>query len=44
MSLKGRNTWQRAEALIGIAHPETRDDLIRAAGAQGIWKRSNKLQ
>jgi butyryl-CoA:acetate CoA-transferase len=43
VNLKGRNTWQRAEALIGIAHSETRDELIKAAEAQGIWKRSNKI-
>ena len=41
-SLPGKPTWQRAEALIGIAHPDFRDELIRAAEAQKIWRRSNK--
>ena len=43
VSLKGQNVWQRAEKLISIAHPETRDELIKAAEAQGIWRRSNKI-
>ena len=41
-SLTGRPLWQRAEALIDIAHPDFRDELIRAAGEQRIWRRSNK--
>ena len=41
-SLPGKPTWQRAEALIGIAHPDFRDELIRAAEEQKIWRRSNK--
>ena len=41
-SLPGKSTWQRAEALIGIAHPDFREDLIRAAEAQKIWRRSSK--
>lgn len=40
--LSGLTTWQRAEALIAIAHPEFREMLIQAAAAQGIWRRSNK--
>ena len=41
-NLKARNTWQRAEGLINIAHPDTREELIKAAGEQGIWRNSNK--
>ena len=41
-SLPGKATWQRAEALINIAHPDFREDLIRAAEEQKIWRRSNK--
>ena len=42
VNLKGKSTWERAEALIGIAHPDTREELIKAAEAQGIWRRNKK--
>jgi butyryl-CoA:acetate CoA-transferase len=41
--LKAKSTWQRAEALIDIAHPDFREQLIKEAAAMGIWRRSNKL-
>ncbi|QNL45614.1 butyryl-CoA:acetate CoA-transferase [Oscillibacter hominis] len=40
--LKGLSTWERAEAIISIAHPEFRDELIAQAGAMHIWRASNK--
>ncbi|HMK66729.1 MAG TPA: acetyl-CoA hydrolase/transferase C-terminal domain-containing protein [Thermodesulfobacteriota bacterium] len=43
VQLKGKSTWERAEALIGIAHPNFRDALIKDAEKLGIWRRSNRL-
>ncbi len=37
--LLGRNVRQRAEALIGIAHPDFRESLLAAARARGIFGR-----
>ena len=42
INLAGRNTWERAEMLISIAHPDFRDHLCDEAERMGIWKRSNK--
>lgn len=41
-NLAGRSTWERAEAMIGLAHPDFREELIRAAEQQRIWLASNK--
>ena len=43
VNLKGLSTWQRAEALIGIAHPDFRDELIKDAEKMGIWKNTSKV-
>jgi len=42
VNLKGLSTWERAEALIGIAHPDFRDQLIADAEKMKIWRRSSK--
>ena len=42
VNMKGLSTWERAEAIIGIAHPQFRDELIAEAEKMHIWRRSNK--
>jgi len=41
--LHGKNIRQRAEALIAIAHPNYREELIRAAEQMGLFRRSAAL-
>jgi butyryl-CoA:acetate CoA-transferase len=41
--MKGRTTWERAEALVNIAHPAFRDSLVEAARQLKIWRPSHKL-
>jgi butyryl-CoA:acetate CoA-transferase len=41
--LKGESTWKRAEALINIAHPQFRDELIKEAEKMKIWVKTNKI-
>lgn len=42
VNLMGKSTWERAEALISIAHPDFRDTLIRAAQDMGLWRYRSK--
>lgn len=43
VNLKGLSTWEKAERLISIAHPQFRDELIREAEHMKIWRRTNKI-
>ena len=44
VNLKGKSTWERAEAIISIAHPDFRDSLVREAEKMGIWRRGTRLR
>lgn len=37
-NLKGKSTWERAQTLIDIAHPDFRDELTQQAVEMNIWK------
>ena len=41
VNLKGLSTWQRAEALISIAHPDFREGLIEEAKKLKIWRKKS---
>lgn len=41
-NMMGLSTWQRAEELIKLAHPDFRDGLIKDAEKFGLWRASNK--
>jgi acyl-CoA hydrolase len=42
--LKGKSTWERAEALIEIAHPDFRDELVREAEKMRVWSPANRAE
>lgn len=42
VNLKGASTWERAERIISVAHPDFRQELIAAAEQMGIWRRSSR--
>ncbi len=42
VNLKGKSVWQRAKALISIAHPQFRDELTKAALKEGFITRGTE--
>ena len=42
VDLKGASTWQRAERIISVAHPDFREELIAQAEKLNIWRKSNQ--
>ncbi|MBO5565105.1 MAG: butyryl-CoA:acetate CoA-transferase [Lachnospiraceae bacterium] len=42
VNLKGLSTWQKAEAIISVSHPQFQQELIDAAAKMNIWRNTNK--
>ncbi|HZK43050.1 MAG TPA: acetyl-CoA hydrolase/transferase C-terminal domain-containing protein [Syntrophomonadaceae bacterium] len=42
-NLKALSTWGRAEALVNLAHPDFRDDLIKEAKEMKLWSKTNRI-
>ena len=43
-NLKGLSTWEKCEAIISLAHPDFREELIAQAEKMKIWRVSNKIR
>lgn len=43
VNMKALSVWGRAEALINLAHPAFRDELLKAAKEMKIWSRTNRI-
>lgn len=41
VNLKGLSAWQKCEAIISVAHPDFREQLISEAEKMKIWRKSN---
>ena len=42
--LKGKTTWEIAESLISVAHPDFRESLIKEAEKKGLWRTNHKIK
>ena len=43
VNMKAKSIWGRAEALINLAHPDFRDDLLASAREMKIWSKTNRI-
>ena len=43
VNVKACSIWERSEALISLAHPDFRDELIKNAEEMKIWRPTNKI-
>ncbi|MGE5372653.1 MAG: acetyl-CoA hydrolase/transferase C-terminal domain-containing protein [Solirubrobacterales bacterium] len=44
VNMKSLSIWERADALINIAHPDFRDELIKEGEKMKIWRPTNKIE
>ena len=43
VKLSGLTLRERAQAMISIAHPDFREELVQEAQQMGLWKNSSKV-
>lgn len=43
VQMRAKPTWERAELMIELAHPQFRDELIKDAEKLNIWRNTNKI-
>ena len=43
VNMKALSIWGKAEAVINIAHPDFRDELIKEAKEMKIWSKTNRI-
>ena len=43
VQMRAKPTWERAEKMIELAHPQFRDELIKDAEKLNIWRNTNKI-
>lgn len=43
VQMRAKPTWERAEKIIELAHPQFRDELIKDAERLNIWRQTNKI-
>ena len=44
VNVKALSIWERAEAVISLAHPMFRDELVKEAETMKIWRPTNKIR
>ncbi len=44
VNLRGKSTWERAEDIVSIAHPDFREGLIKEVERMKIWRKSNRIR
>ncbi len=42
-NIKGLSLWSRTEKMIGLAHPDFREELVKEAQNMNIWRKSSKI-